>query len=200
MWGTVETWFDAFLKLFDPYRQTVEGLWSLAVSAQIGTLLFGSLLLLLSLELLRASKGWLSYVWRVASIGAAAFVVAAILYGNFLEGPARAAYSLIAERAGAVPPNAAAWTTMGVASVSVLAYVGRKATLRVRAGEEPRWWTRRFASSYGTSRLSATFDMSDINRALSLDPAGRLQLRLFAYNAKKDVSSVKPRRGMTRRA
>src|SRR5258706_12147728 len=129
MGSILESWGDALVKLVDPYLQTLQALWSLAVGAQIGTLVVGAVLLLLSLEFLRASKGWMKMIGRAASIGSAAFLIAAVIYGDFLEGPAKAAYSLISERAGAVPPNAGAWATMGVATVGVLAYVGRKATL-----------------------------------------------------------------------
>ncbi len=195
MGGILETWGDALVKLVDPYRQTLDGLWTLAVGAQIGTLIVGATLLLVSLELLRASKGWVKQVWRVASIGSAAFLIAAIVYGDFLAGPAKAAYSLIAERAGSVPPDAAAWTTMSVASAGVLAYVGRKATLKARAGDEPRWRTRRLASS---NILRAGSDLGELGRLVALDPAGRLQLRLFTRNAKKDVQTIKPMRGVRR--
>lgn len=198
MWGILETWGDALLKLVDPYVQTVEALWALTVSAQIGTLVFGVALLLLSLELLRASKGWISYVWRLASAGSAAFLIAAIVYGDFLAQPAKEAYSLISERAGWVPPTTAALTTMGVASVGVLAYVGRRATIAVRANDAPRWQARRFGASRHISRSSG--DVGELSRLVALDPAGRLHLRQFTRNAKKDVAAVKPMRGAVRRA
>src|SRR5262245_43781652 len=123
---TIGSWFGALGNLFDPYLQTVLGLWSLAVGAQIGTLVVGIILLLLSLDLLRASKVWPSYFWRLCSLASASFLIAAIIYGDFLAGPVKAAYTLVAERAAVVPPQAAAWTTVGVASVAALAYVGRK--------------------------------------------------------------------------
>jgi hypothetical protein len=188
----MESWGDALIKLVDPYVQTLEALWSLAVTAQIGTLVVGALLLLLSLEFLRASKGWVKMIGRVASVGSAAFLIAAVLYGDFLAGPARAAYTLVSERAGAVPPNAGAWTTMGVATVGVLAYVGRRAALSARRGDEPRWQPRRYASAPAPSTLA------ELSRLVSLDPAGRLQLRNFTRNAKKTVNSVKPMRGVRR--
>jgi hypothetical protein len=195
MGSILETWGDALIKLVDPYRETAEALWALAVGAQIGTLIVGATLLMVCLELLRASKGWVKHIWRLASIGSATFLVAAIVYGDFLAGPAKAAYSLIAERAGSVPPEAAAWTTMSVASVGVLAYVGRRAALNARAGEEPRWRTRAYASSR-TSRVRG--DLGELGRLVALDPAGRLQLRLFTRNAKKDVQTIKPMRGVRR--
>ena len=193
MGSTLGTWGDALLKLVDPYRQTVEGLWMLAVGAEIGTLVVGSVLLLWSLELLRASKGWAKQFWRLMSIGSVAFVVAAVLYGDFLAGPAKTAYSLISERAGIVPPEAAAWTSMGVASVGVLAFVGRRATLNARRGEEPRWQPRRF-----TAASASTSGLGELSRLVALDPAGRLHLRAYARNSKKDVQTVKPMRGMRR--
>ena len=61
--------------------------------------------------------------------------MAAVVYGDFLSGPAKAAYSLISERASAVPPQAAAWTTIGVASVGVLAYVGRRSTIAAKRND-----------------------------------------------------------------
>jgi hypothetical protein len=192
MGSILESWGDALVKLVDPYRQTVEALWTLAVGAQIGTLIFGSLLLLLSLEFLRTSRGWVKFVGRTASIGSAAFLIAAIVYGDFLAGPAKAAYTLISERAGVVPPSAAAWTTMGVASVGVLAYVGRKATVKVRRGDEPRWRAQRFTPARAPSSLN------ELSRLVALDPAGRLHLRNFQRNAKKEVQTVKPMRGMRR--
>jgi hypothetical protein len=148
--------------------------------------------LLLSLEFLRASKGWMKIVGRAASIGSAAFLISAVLYGDFLAGPAKAAYSLISERAAAVPPNAGAWATMGVATVGVLAYVGHKATVRARRGDEPRWQPRRFAQA------STPASLAELSRIVSLDPAGRLQLRNFTRNGKKDVNRVKPMRGVRR--
>ena len=192
MGSILESWGDALVKLVDPYLQTLEALWALAVGAQIGTLIFGSVLLLLSLEFLRASKGWVKHIGRVASVGSAAFLIAAVVYGDFLAGPAKAAYSLISERAGAVPPNAAAWTTMGVASVGVLAYVGRKATLSARRGEEPRWRERRMAATRATGSLG------ELSSLVALDPAGRLHLRAYMRNAKKNVASIKPMRGVRR--
>ncbi|MBI1210344.1 MAG: hypothetical protein GC190_02680 [Alphaproteobacteria bacterium] len=189
----MESWGGALVKLVDPYLQTFQGLWSLAVGAQIGTLVVGAVLLLFSLEFLRASKGWMKIVGRAASVGSAAFLVAAILYGDFLAGPARAAYTLISERAGAVPPDAGAWTTVGVATVGVLVYVGRKAALSARRGEEPRWQPRRYA---GSGAFSAS--LADLTRLVALDPAGRLQVRSFTRNSKKPVNTVKPMRGMRR--
>src|SRR4051812_33380662 len=108
MGSTLGTWGDALVRLADPYRQTVEGLWALGASAGIGTLLVGILLLLLSLEFLRTSKGALKTVGRIASMGSAAFLIAAIVYGDFLSGPAKAAYTLISARAGIVAPETAA--------------------------------------------------------------------------------------------
>jgi len=192
MGSILESWGDALVKLVDPYLQTLDGLWSLAVGAQIGTLVFGVVLLLLSLEFLRASKGWMKMVGRAASIGSAAFLISAVLYGDFLAGPAKAAYSLISERAAAVPPNTGAWATMGVATVGVLAYVGHKATVRARRGDEPRWQPRRFA------QIGTTSSITDLSRLVSLDPAGRLQMRNFTRNAKKDINTVKPMRGVRR--
>jgi hypothetical protein len=188
----MESWGGAIVELLNPYIQTLQGIWSLAIGAQIGTLVVGSLLLLFSLEFLRASKGWMKMVGRAASVGSAAFLIAAILYGDFLAAPAKAAYSLISERAATVPPNAGAWTTVGVATVGVLAYVGRKATLSARRGEEPRWQPRRYAAGPAIGTLA------DLSRVVSLDPAGRLQLRNFMRNSKKPVSAVKPSRGIRR--
>lgn len=195
MGGILETWGDAVVKLIDPYRQTLEAIWTLAVASQIGTLIVGAALLLASLELLRASKGWTKHLFRVASIGSATFLIAAVVYGDFLAGPAKAAYSLISERAGRVPPEAAAWATMGVASVGVLAYVGRKAAVNARGADAPRWRPRGFASS---SASRGRGDLGDLSRLVALDPAGRLQLRLFTRNAKKDVQTIKPMRGVRR--
>ena len=178
------------MKLVDPYRQTVEGIWALAVGAGIGTLIVGILLLLLSLEFLRTSKGRVKSIGRLASIGSAAFIFAAVVYGDFLAAPAKAAYSLISERAGVVPPQAAAWTTIGVASVGVLAYAGRRSTIAAKRNDEPRWQARRFASSGG--------ELGELSRLVSLDPAGRLHLRAYTRNAKKDVHVVKPMRGVRR--
>jgi len=193
MGSIVESWGDALIKLVDPYIQTLDGIWSLAVAAQVGTLIFGAVLLLLSLEFLRSSKGWMKMIGRAASIGSAAFLVAAIIYGDFMAGPAKAAYSLISERAGAVPPHAGAWTTVGVATVGVLAYVGRKAALNARRGDEPRWQPRRYASMQG-----GPSSLADLSRIVTLDPAGRLQLRNFTRNSKKQVNTVKPMRGVRR--
>jgi hypothetical protein len=97
-----------------------------------------------------------------------------------------------------VPPTTAALTTMGVASVGVLAYVGRRATIAVRANDAPRWQARRFGASRPISRSSG--DVGELSRLVALDPAGRLHLRQFTRNAKKDVASVKPMRGAVRRA
>ena len=188
----MESWGGAILKLFDPYVQTLEALWSLAVGAQIGTLVVGAVLLLFSLEFLRASKGWVKMIGRLASIASAAFLIAAILYGDFLAGPAKAAYTMISERAGAVPPDSGAWATVGVATVGVLAYVGRRAAISARGGDEPRRQPRRYASA------SAPASLAELTRLVSLDPAGRLQLRNFTRNAKKPVNAVKPMRGVRR--
>ena len=195
MGSILETWGGALVKLIDPYRQTLEALWTLAIGAQIGTLIVGATLLLICLEFLRASKGWGKLIWRVASVGSASFLMAAIVYGDFLARPAKDAYSLISERAGQVPPEAAAWTTMGVASVGVLAFVGRRAALTARAGDEPRWQGRRFVPAHISHGQR---DVGELSRLAALDPAGRLQLRLYSRNAKKDVASVKPMRGIRR--
>lgn len=188
----MESWGGAIIKLFDPYTQTLEALWSLAAGAQIGTLVVGAVLLLFSLEFLRASKGWVKMIGRLASVASAAFLIAAILYGDFLAGPARAAYTLVSDRAGTVPPDAGAWTTVGVATVGVLAYVGRRATLAARRGEEPRWQPRRYAGT------SAPGSLGELTHFVSLDPAGRLQIRNFTRNPKKPVNTVKPMRGIRR--
>jgi hypothetical protein len=192
MGSILESWGGAIVGLLDPYIQTLEGIWSLAIGAQIGTLVVGALLLMLSLEFLRASKGWMKMVGRAASIGSAAFLIAAILYGDFLAAPAKAAYSLISERAASVPPDAGAWTTVGVATVGVLAYVGRKAALNARRGDEPRWQPRRYAAG------PAIGSLADLSRIISLDPAGRLQLRNFMRNSKKPLNAIRPARGIRR--
>lgn len=188
----MESWGAALVSLVDPYIQTLEGIWSLAVGAQVGTLIFGSVLLLLSLEFLRSSKGWMKMVGRAASLGSAVFLVAAIVYGDFMAGPARAAYSLVSERASAVPPHAGAWATVGVATVGILAYVGRRAALNARRNDEPRWQPWRGGQAQTSTSLG------DLSRVVSLDAAGRLQMRNFMRNAKKTVNVVKPARGVRR--
>jgi len=190
MGSTFGTWGDALVKLADPYRQTVEGLWALGVGAGIGTLIVGLLLLLISLEFLRTSRGAIKTVGRLASIASAAFILAAVVYGDFLAGPAKAAYSLISERAGTVAPETAALTTVGVAGVGVLAYVGRRSAINTRRNEETRWQPRRYASMGN--------EIGELSRLVALDPAGRLHLRAYSRNAKKDVQTVKPMRGMRR--
>jgi hypothetical protein len=186
----LESWIGALAMLTEPYWLTLQALGGMIVTAGAGTTIFGSLLLLLSLDLLRGSKGGpLVIVWRTAAVASAFFLLASVTIGDFMAAPAKAAYTAIVARSPAVPSGVVALSTLGAAGAGLIFYAGRQTAPRV-AAHEPR---RPSMSALMSARREAGgFRVADFGKTLSLDPAGRLQLRQLSRNPKKTANFVRP--------
>jgi hypothetical protein len=176
-----------------PIIGTVSALGDLTVAAGAGTALFAFVLVILSLEFLRESKGFFVPVARAAVVGALAFTAAFFLYGDFLSQPAKAALARFAADLPAASQNALLLTSLGVAGAGVTFYAGSKSgaasalrSARAGAGKS----VIRFVSRPDPS---TPIRVSDLGRGLSLDVAGRLHLRSLARNPKNPpLRATKP--------
>lgn len=177
--------------VLEPMVNTVAALGDLVVTAGAGTALFAFVLTILALEFLRESKGFFVPVARAAVVGALAFTAAFFLYGDFLLTPAKAAVARFSAEIPAASQNVLLLTSLGVAGAGITFYAGSKAgaakALRsTKAGKN----AVRFVSKPDPS---APLRVSDLGRGLSLDVAGRLQLRALTRNPKKPPArAVKP--------
>lgn len=187
-----ESWIGALAMLTEPFWLTLEALGAMVVAAGAGTAIFGAFLLLLSLDLLRMSKGPLIVVSRAAAIGSSLFVLAAFVYGDFLAAPAKAAYTAIVARSPTVPSNVVALTTLSAAGAGMIFYAGRQTAPRSLAALPPQRPSMRTLLSV---RREATAmrgaGVAEFGKALMLDPAGRLQLRQLSRNPKKATNNVR---------
>lgn len=173
---------DWLAMLTEPYWLTLAALGGMLRDAGAGTALVGAFLLLLSLDFLRGSKGFLVPVSRGLAIGATVFLLASFVYGDFLAAPAKAAYTAIIARSMDVPPNVVVLTTLGAAGASAFLMSGKRGAPRAIA---PRAPTRILASARRETAAAA------LASGLTMDAAGRLQLRQFARNPKKAVTNVR---------
>ncbi|MCE9521299.1 MAG: hypothetical protein K8S25_02555 [Alphaproteobacteria bacterium] len=185
----IDTWFGALGELTAPFWLTLQALAGLVATAGAGTAILGILLLFTSLDLLSSSKGPLVPVWRVAAIASSLFLFASVVFGDFMAGPAKAAYSAIVARAPEVPSSAVALSTLGAASAGLIFYVGRQAGARATATASKRPAVKALLSA---RREAGGFRVSEFGKTLALDPAGRLQLRQLSRNPKKAIHVVRP--------
>ena len=185
----IESWFGALGNLTAPYWLTLEALAGMIAAAGAGTASLGTLLLLTSLDLLSSSKGPLVPVWRVAAVASTLFLLASVVFGDFMAGPAKAAYSAIVARSPAVPSGAVALSTLGVAGAGLIFYAGRQNGARATAVEPKRPAVSALMSA---RREAGGFRVADFGKTLALDPAGRLQLRQLSRNPKKAAHVVRP--------
>jgi len=185
----LESWLGALAMLTEPFWLTLEALGGMIVAAGAGTAILGSFLLLLSLDFLRASKGLFIHVARTAAVASSFFIVASFVYGDFMAGPARAAYTAIVARSPAVPSSVVALTTLSAAGASLIFYAGRNTAPRGLALPPQRPGAHALIS---VRRESGALRIAEFGRALSLDPAGRLQLRQMSRNPKKSAHVVRP--------
>jgi len=176
---------DGLASLTAPYWLTLQALGSVITEAGAGTALLGSFLLLLSLDFLRASKGIFVPVARVFSVGFTLFVLASFVYGDFLAGPAKAAYTAIVARSDSVPPNVVVLTTLGAAGAGAFFRTSWRHTPRAIAPRAPS--TRLFASMRRAAPQPAV-----AVRTATVDTAVRLHMRQMNHNPKKAVSAVRP--------
>jgi len=182
MMELIESWLGALALLTEPFWLTLSALGDMIAAAGAGTVLVALFLLILALDFQRASTGALVPVSRAAVGGAALFLLASLVYGDFLAGPARAAYSAIVARGPSVPAQTVALTTLSAAGAGIFYYAGRKTAPRAatqRSSIQPRSYARREVR------------LADLNSASSLDPAGRLQLRQLSRNPKKASVTVR---------
>jgi hypothetical protein len=172
---------DGLASLTAPYWLTLQALGAMISEAGAGTALVGGFLLLLSLDFLRASKGFLVPVARTLSVAFTLFVLASFVYGDFLAAPAKAAYSAIVARSDAVPPNVVVLTTLGAAGAFFV--TSWRQAPRAIAPKSPS--TRMFASMRRAPVVVAA-------RTPTIDTAERLQLRQMSHNPKKAVNALRP--------
>jgi hypothetical protein len=176
-----------------PFVNTLSALGDLVIAAEAGTALIAFVLVILSLEFLRESKGFLVVVARVSVVAALAFTAAFCLYGDFLLQPAKAAVARFSAELPSASQNALLLTGLGVAGAGITFYAGAK------SGAASAMRAAKAAGGKSAVRFVSRPDpatplrISDLGRGLSLDLAGRLQLRSLARNPKKPPNrSVKP--------
>lgn len=185
----IESWFGALGNLTAPYWLTLEALAGMIAAAGAGTALLGTLLLLTSLDLLSSSKGPLVPVWRVAAVASSLFLLASVLFGDFMAAPAKAAYTAIVARSPAMPTGVVALSTLGAAGAGLIFYAGRQNGARATASTSKR---PAISTLMAARREAGGFRVSEFGKGLALDPAGRLQLRQLSRNPKKATHVVRP--------
>jgi hypothetical protein len=179
--------------VLEPIVGTLAALGDLTVAAGAGTGLFAFVLVILSLEFLRESKGFFVPVARAAVVGALIFSAGFLLYGDFMSQPAKAAFARFTAGLPAASQNTLLLTSLGVAGAGLTFYAGSKSgasaalrTARAQAGKS----VIRFVSRPDPA---APLRVSDLGRGLSLDVAGRLHLRMMTRNPKKPPTrALKP--------
>lgn len=174
---------DGLAMLTEPYWLTLHALGLMIGEAGAGTALFGGFLFVLALDFLRGSKGIFVPVSRVLAVVSTLFFLASFVYGDFLAAPAKAAYSAIVARSTHVPPNVVVLTTLGAAGAGAFFMTSRRVAPRA---------LMRAAPSHTIVQAARRESVADIGRGLSLDTAGRLQLRHMSRNQKKTVNAVRP--------
>ena len=184
-----ESWLGALSMLTEPYWLTLQALAGMIVAAGAGTAIFGIFLMFLALDFLRVSTGPFVLVSRVAAIGTTMFVLATFVYGDFMAAPAKAAYSAIVARSPAVPSSVVALSTLSAAGAGLFFYAGRQSAPRTLALAPQRPSMRALMSA---RREAGGFRVADFGKSLTLDPAGRLQLRQLSRNPKKAAHTVRP--------
>lgn len=184
---------QASIGFVGPLVNTVGALGDLVMAAGAGTALFAFVLVVLSLEFLRESKGFFVLVARAAVVGSLVFTGAYFVYGDFLLQPAKAAVARFSAELPAASHNALLLTTLGVAGAGITFYAGSK------SGAAAALRSARAGAAKGAARFvskpdsSTPLRVSDLGRGLSLDVAGRLQLRALTRNPKRPPArAVKP--------
>lgn len=179
--------------VLEPMVNTVAALGELVLASGAGTALFAFILTILSLEFLRESKGFFVPIARAAVVGALAFSAAFFLYGDFLLQPAKAAVARFTAELPSASQNALLLTSLGVAGAGITFYAGS------RSGAAKALRTARIGAAKAVTRFvskpdpSTPLRVSDLGRGLSLDVAGRLQLRALTRNPKRPPArAVKP--------
>lgn len=185
----LESWLGALAALTEPYWLTLQALGGMIATAGAGTALVGLFLLFMALDFLRASKGVFVPVSRVVAVAATLFAIASFVYGDFLAGPAKAAYSAIVSRSPVVSSNAVVLTTLSAASAGAFYYAGRKSTPRRAALAMQRPNTRLVSARRDAMGRGSV--VAEFGQTLALDPAGRLQLRQLSRNPKKGGVQVR---------
>ena len=181
MWDSL---IDRLAVASEPLWQTPLALAHVLGLAQAGTALFGLFMFVAALELLRSSSGIVMHSARVVAFGAAGIVGASLIFGDFLAPPARAAISLIATRLPAAHAPTALFATLGAATAGIAYGASRKsgaakATKPVKStAVRARLDHMHFAPAAGAVRIT------DMGRALMLDPAGRIQFRQLTNRPK----------------
>jgi hypothetical protein len=180
----------------DPMWQTLVALWDLTLTAEAGTALFAFALVILSLEFLRESKGFLVPLARVAVVGSLLFTGAYFVYGDFLALPAKGAFARFTAELPAAASNTLLITSLGAAGAGLTFYAGTRsgaAAAMRKAKHGATFAMRRIAHA---AHVNRPLLVSDLGRGLSLDLAGRLQLRAMTRNPKKPLSrAAKPAYG-----
>ena len=184
----IESWLGALAMLTEPFWLTLIALGHMLAAAGAGTAIIGAFLLLLSLDLLRSSRGILVPIARAAAIGSSLFIIAAFVYGDFLAAPAKAAYTSIVARSPNVPSGVVALTTLSAAGASLIFFAGRQSAPR-HISVPPQRPT--LQALMAARRDASGLRVADLGKALTLDPAGRLQLRQLSRNPKKPANTVR---------
>lgn len=168
-----------------PLIGTIVALGETIQLAEAGTGLFAFALVILSLEYLRESKGNLALVARALVVGALAFSAATLHYGDFMAQPAKAAFARFHAETAPTTRNVMLLTGLGAMGAGLTFYAGMKSgsAAAIRAARSVAAKdARRFVSM---RKDSTPLRVSDLGRGLSLDLAGRLQLRVMTRNPKK---------------
>jgi hypothetical protein len=180
----------------DPMWNTLVALGDLTISAEAGTALFAFALVVLSLEFLRESKGFFVPLARLAVVGSLLFTAAYFVYGDFLALPAKGALARFTAGLPAATQNTLLMTGLGAGAAGLTFYAGTRSGAASAMRQTKRHAAaavRRFASA---AHVNRPLLVSDLGRGLSLDLAGRLQLRAMTRNPKKPLSrAAKPAYG-----
>jgi hypothetical protein len=186
-------------KIFAPLWQTPVALLEVLGVAQVGTAIVGLFLFLAALELLRSSSGVVALFARVVAVGAAAFVSASLVFGDFMAPTAMAVYARMASRVPEHHTSTVLAATFGAATAGVALGSSR------RGAAVPPKRTREHAeiqSRLDIALVLASVDpvqASTLGKLRGLDTASRIQLRLLTNRPAKAVETKVPRgRGLPR--
>lgn len=187
-------------KVFAPLWQTPMAVMEVLGLAHLGTAIIGLFLFLAALELLRSSSGVVALFARAVAVGAAAFVGASLIYGDFMAPTAKAVYATMASRTPVDHTSTVLAATFGAATAGVALSSSRKAAAaapprrgREHAEVQSRLDIALVLASADPARVSA------LSKLRVLDVASRIQLRLLTNRPAKVAERKVPRgRGLPR--
>lgn len=181
-------------KIAAPLWQTPVALVEVFGHANLGTTLVGLFLFIAALEFLRSSSGAFETFARVIVVGAALFVGASLIYGDFMAPTARAVYARLAARMPEDHASTVLAATFGAATAGVAL-----SSVRGRSAAVPPHRPRTPAATRSRLDLALVLAAVDPSRIAALDAASRIQLRWLTNRPAKSALKKVPRgRGLPR--